>query len=202
MKTAFLLALIASSAAAFSTQTQQKSSTALSASFFDDELGAQPPLGYWDPLNFSENGDPEKFARYRYVELKHGRIAMLAFLGEIVTRAGIHLPGTIDKSGTTFESIPNGFAALSEVPKLGVVQLFVFVGFLETVVMMDRTGEGEFPGDFRNGFIDYGWDNFDQEEQLSKRSIEISNGRAAMIGSVLILAADQLKIELPIIGQM
>jgi len=68
--------------------------------------------------------------------------------------------------------------------------------------MMDRTGEGEFPGDFRNGSLDYGWDTFDETEKLSKRSIEISNGRAAMIGSLIILVAEQLHVSLPIIGQM
>jgi len=68
--------------------------------------------------------------------------------------------------------------------------------------MMDRTGEGEFPGDFRNGALDYGWDTFDETQQLQKRSIEISNGRAAMIGSLIILVAEQLHLELPIIGQM
>merc|ERR1719491_988688 len=91
----FFFALLASSAAAFSVQPSQTSSTALRMSF-DNELGAQAPLGFWDPLNFCEGGDPEKFDRYRYVELKHGRVAMLAFLGEVITRAGIHLPGTID----------------------------------------------------------------------------------------------------------
>lgn len=202
MKSIFLLSLLASSAAAFSVQTQKISSTALSA--FENELGAQPPLGFWDPLNFSEDGDLEKFDRYRFVELKHGRVAMLAFLGEVVTRAGIHLPGTIDKSGTTFDSIPNGWAALGEggVPKLGTIQLLVFVGILETVVMMDRTGDGEFPGDFRNGSLDYGWDTFDSDTQLAKRAIELNNGRAAMIGSLIILVAEQLKLELPLLGQM
>mmetsp|Transcript_14830 Transcript_14830/g.17541 ORF Transcript_14830/g.17541 Transcript_14830/m.17541 type:complete len:205 (-) Transcript_14830:254-868(-) len=204
MKIIFLFALLASSVAAFSVQPSKTASTALKSSAFDDELGAQAPLGFWDPLNFCEGGDPEKFERYRYVELKHGRVAMLAFLGEVVTRAGIHLPGVIDKSGTTFDSIPNGWEALSAggVPKLGTIQLFVFVGILETVIMMDRTGEGEFPGDFRNGSLDYGWDTFDETEKLSKRSIEISNGRAAMIGSLIILVAEQLHVSLPIIGQM
>jgi len=100
----FLFALLASSVAAFSVQPSKTSSTAL-RSAFDDELGAQAPLGFWDPLDFCEGGDPEKFDRYRYVELKHGRVAMLAFLGEVVTRAGVHLPGVIDKSGTTFASM-------------------------------------------------------------------------------------------------
>merc|ERR1712008_34148 len=129
MKIIFLFALLASSVAAFSVQPSKTASTALKSSAFDDELGAQAPLGFWDPLNFCEGGDPEKFERYHYVELKHGRVAMLAFLGEVVTRAGIHLPGVIDKSGTTFDSIPNGWEALSAggVPKLGTIQLFVFV---------------------------------------------------------------------------
>jgi len=68
--------------------------------------------------------------------------------------------------------------------------------------MMDRTGEGEFPGDFRNGSLDYGWDTFDETQQLSKRAIELSNGRAAMIGSLIILIAEGLGVELPLLGQM
>ena len=78
----------------------------------------------------------------------------------------------------------------------------MFVGILETVVMMDRTGDGEFPGDFRNGSLDYGWDTFDSDTQLARRAIELNNGRAAMIGSLIILVAEQLKLELPLLGQM
>ena len=40
----------------------------------------------------------------------------------------------------------------------------------------------EFVGDFRNGFIDFGWDTFDEETKLSKRAIELNNGRAAQMG--------------------
>jgi hypothetical protein len=32
----------------------------------------------------------------RYVEIKHGRVAMLAVLGHIVTTAGVRFPGDID----------------------------------------------------------------------------------------------------------
>ena len=48
--------------------------------------------------------------------------------------------------------------------------------------MKDVTGEAEFPGDFRNGALDFGWDSFDEETKLSKRGIELNNGRAAMMG--------------------
>ena len=38
---------------------------------------------------------------------------------------------------------------------------------------------GEFPGDFRNGIIDFGWDSFDEETKLTKRAIELNQGCAA-----------------------
>eukprot|EP00439_Symbiodinium_sp_Y106_P044007 s4902_g5.t1 len=51
---------------------------------FETELGVQPPAGFWDPLGFTKGGDAASFRRRRYVELKHGRVAMLACLGYIV----------------------------------------------------------------------------------------------------------------------
>merc|ERR1711998_629876 len=62
------------------------------------------------------------------------------------------------------------------------VQIFFFVGALELLVMKDITGEAEFVGDFRNGFLDFGWDSFDEDQKLQKRGIELNQGRAAMMG--------------------
>eukprot|EP00560_Eucampia_antarctica_P007405 CAMPEP_0197823616 /NCGR_PEP_ID=MMETSP1437-20131217/933_1 /TAXON_ID=49252 ORGANISM="Eucampia antarctica, Strain CCMP1452" /NCGR_SAMPLE_ID=MMETSP1437 /ASSEMBLY_ACC=CAM_ASM_001096 /LENGTH=145 /DNA_ID=CAMNT_0043422861 /DNA_START=35 /DNA_END=468 /DNA_ORIENTATION=+ len=143
----FILALLVSSAAAFAPSQVAKSSVSLNA--FEDELGVQPPLGFFDPLGLLTDADQERFDRLRYVELKHGRISQLAFLGQIVTRYGVHLPGDIDKSGTAFDSIPNGWAAIDAMPQAGFLQLVAFVGLLEVAVMKDVTGEAEFPGDFR-----------------------------------------------------
>ena len=98
-------------ATAFAPAKQAATTTSLSA--FEDVLGSQPPLGFFDPLGLVEDGDQEKFDRLRYVEIKHGRISMLAFLGQIVTRYGIHLPGNIDKAGDSFDSYPNGWAAIA-----------------------------------------------------------------------------------------
>jgi len=71
-------------------------------------------------------------------------------------------------------------------------------------------GTGEFPGDFRNGFIDFGWDIFDDRVKLVKRGIELNNGRAAMMGifglmvhekiNELSYYNDQIQVDLPIIG--
>merc|ERR1719384_2674580 len=101
MKLAIATTLVAS-AAAFAPSKVAQTSTALNA--FEDELGVQPPLGFFDPLGLL-NGDvsQERFDRLRYVEIKHGRISQLAFLGQITTRAGIHLPGSINYAGDSFD---------------------------------------------------------------------------------------------------
>ncbi len=202
MKTAILASLVAS-AAAFAPVQQGARTTSLNA--FEDALGAQPPLGLFDPLGLVASGDQERFERLRYVEVKHGRICQLAFLGNIITRAGVHLPGDIDYSGTPFDSFPNGWAAVygpDAISRAGVYQIIAFIGFLELFVMKDVTGEGEFPGDFRNGALDFGWAKLDAETKLKKRAIELNNGRAAMMGIFGLMVHEQLGGSLPIVGEM
>merc|ERR1719464_1261025 len=105
------------------------------------------------------NGDvtQERFDRLRYVEIKHGRICMLAFLGQITTRAGLHLPGGINLAGDRFDSFPNGWAAINgpdAISGLALGQIVFFVATLELGVMKDEANgaaPGDFPGDFRNG---------------------------------------------------
>ena len=172
---------------------------------FESELGAQPPLGFFDPLGLLDEAGQGRFDRLRYVEIKHGRICQLAFLGQIVTRAGLHIPGNIDTAGDAFDSYPNGIAALfgpDAIPTDGKLQILFFIGFLELFVMKDVTGENDFVGDFRNGFLDFGWDNFSEETKLSKRAIELNNGRAAMMGILGLMVHEKLGGALPVVGDM
>ena len=67
MKTAIFASLLAS-AAAFAPASQKASSSALKA--FEDELGAQPPLGFYDPAGMLNNASPARFERLREVESK------------------------------------------------------------------------------------------------------------------------------------
>jgi len=136
---------------------------------------------------------------------------MLAFLGQVVTRAGIHLPGAIDYSGDSFDSFPNGVAAVvgpNSIPTAGIVQMIAFVGILEVAVMRDIEGSGnEFVGDFRNGYIDFGWDDLDEDDKVSKRAIELNNGRAAQLGILGLMVHEEIiplgyDADLPIIGHL
>ena len=161
-----------------------------------------------------EDADQERFERLRYVELKHGRIAQLAFLGNIITRAGVHLPGTIDNEGHTFDSYPNGLAAFfgpDAIPAGGFWQIIAFIGIMELGIMNPDMAknmgvfEPEFRGDLRNGIKHgdkFAWDNFTPEQKLKKRAIELNNGRAAMMGILGLMMHEKIGGSFPIIGQM
>lgn len=135
--------------------------------------------------------DQERFNRLRYVEIKHGRIAMLAVLGHIHTTFGARVPGDIDYSGTSFASIKTGIAGLKDIPTAGLLQIIAFIGFLEIFVMKDK-GNGEYPGDLRNGMFKW---KASEEEMMQKRAIELNNGRAAQMGILGLMVHEMLDGE-------
>jgi light-harvesting complex I chlorophyll a/b binding protein 4 len=49
--------------------------------------GVVAPLGFWDPLNFCGDANEGKVRFYREVEVKHGRLAMLAAVGILVAES-------------------------------------------------------------------------------------------------------------------
>jgi hypothetical protein len=192
MKSVIVASLLASAVAFAPAQSASKTSALNS---FEGELGAQAPLGFFDPLGLVADGDQEKFDRLRYVEIKHGRICMLGVVGYLVNAAGIYLPGDIDMSGTKFSDLGYGWDASTAVPVAGALQVFAFVGFLELAVMKDITG-GEFVGDFRNDAFDLGWDTFDADTQMTKRAVELNQGRAAQMGMLALMVHDKLGVSL------
>jgi hypothetical protein len=192
-----LLATLAGSAAAFAPAkvAQSSSATALNADL-SKELGAQIPLGFWDPLGMVADGDKDNFDRLRWVELKHGRIAMLAVTGYLVTYAGVRFPGA--------EDIPSGFAALDNLPGMVWAQMIATWGMMEAANQDQFKGPwgtnqnalgdspAEFKGDFRNGFIDFGWDKYSDDTKMRKRAIELNQGRAAQMGILGLMVHEKL----------
>ena len=140
-----------------------------------------PQLGLWDPLGIIADGDQDKFNLFREVEIKHGRVAMLAVTGYLTTAAGIRFPGA--------EDIPDGLAAIPALlatpdGRNVAIQMGFFFALAEIINRdADWTdAEAEFVGDYRNGALDFGWDKLGDDAKLRKRSIELNNGRAAMMG--------------------
>ena len=86
MKFIASIALLATSASAFSTSTKAASKTA--AAFTLDTIpGALEPVGLFDPLGFGAKADEATLKRYREAELTHGRVSMLAVVGFLVGEA-------------------------------------------------------------------------------------------------------------------
>jgi hypothetical protein len=183
MKLALVTSLIAG-AAAFAPAQNKASVSALDAkSDYAGSLGVQPPLGVFDPLNILETADEAKFDRLRALEIKHGRVAMLGVVGYLITYAGVRLPG--------LEDVPAGWAAWGALPGEVWGQMGLTWIFME-MANRDQTGNADFDGDFRNGYLDFGWDSQSDAWKTKKRAIELNQGRAAQMGVLGLMVHDAL----------
>jgi len=146
------------------------------------ELGACPPLGYWDPFGMMAFQDEEKFRRNRELELKHGRICMVAAIGMIVPdlfgRFGGYLSPSMDLK---FSDIPCTIEAIYKVPVAGWLQIFALAGAIEAKNLAFPTNYGYPPF----------WGQINKlspEEKQKKLLAEINNGRLAMMAMAAIVA--------------
>jgi len=103
-----------------------------------------PVVGYWDPLKIGDYS-PETIGWFRHAEIKHGRVAMAAFVGYCVQANGIYFPWNLQApigSVGPMASLPTiSHAAISAagspgdqwdaLPSAAKLQILVFIGFLE-----------------------------------------------------------------------
>jgi hypothetical protein len=154
---------------------------------FESELGVQAPVGFWDPLGLSADGDAATFTRRRETELKHGRVSMLATMGYITPELVGKWPAYLSpSSGLKFADVPNGLGALSKVPLAGWVQILIYCAMVEVSGIQNRLSDA--PGDF-------GWKvltSDDPEAKTKKLSAEIANGRLAMMAIIGMFFQDGL----------
>jgi hypothetical protein len=187
------LAVLASfvGASAFAPSTSRVTSSALKMSF-ENALGAQAPLGFWDPLGLLADADQERFDRLRTVEVKHGRIAQLAILGHIVTTAGVRLPGDI-AFGLPFAKIRTGLAAFEDIPAAGIAQIIAFIGLIEL-------GYAARKDDIEAAQLAASkWDDATIQKKLA---IELNNGRAAQMGILALMVHEKLNNDPYIINTL
>ena len=102
-----------------------------------------PVVGYWEPLNLVEYdqwgvGEEGTIGWLRQSEIKHGRVAMAAFVGYVLQSNGVHFPGNMAfdaaGNGITYASIAAAGGPADQwdaMPTWAKVQIILFVGLLE-----------------------------------------------------------------------
>ena len=108
-----------------------------------------PVVGFFDPLNIADSSK-ETIGWFRHAEIKHGRVAMAAFVGYCVQSNGICFPwnlqAPIGSSGNLAGLAPISFADISAaggpadqwdaLPSAAKLQILVFIGFLEVRLVL------------------------------------------------------------------
>eukprot|EP00591_Stephanopyxis_turris_P010139 CAMPEP_0195512822 /NCGR_PEP_ID=MMETSP0794_2-20130614/4643_1 /TAXON_ID=515487 /ORGANISM="Stephanopyxis turris, Strain CCMP 815" /LENGTH=249 /DNA_ID=CAMNT_0040640691 /DNA_START=29 /DNA_END=778 /DNA_ORIENTATION=+ len=226
MKLAILTTLLAG-ASAFAPNSVGRSATQLAESKADLEALAvkcNPKVGFYDPLNLADKdfwgqGNEATIGWLRQSEIKHGRIAMFAFVGYIV-QSNIHFPWAQTLAGAPHPStdlVPE--AQWDAVPVGAKWQIFAVISMLE---LWDECGgggdlphytKGRKPGQyppftlFRDNvhfvldlYDPFGMSKKMSEETKQKRLVaELNNGRLAQLGIFGFLAADKVEGSVPLL---
>jgi len=219
-----MLAAIAVQSAAFAPTTGIRSVTHAAANVKMEtvadlkELATQcnPVVGYWNPLCLGESSDGASYdtdaaiGYLRHAEIKHGRIAMAAFVGFIVQSNNIHFPWMMsNKMGISYADIAaaGGPAAQWDaLPTIAKLQIFGLIFFLEVwgegKTTLAAAGEKHYmrggkPGFYPpfsgllphpvpfNLFDPFGLSkNASPEKKARGLVAEINNGRLAQIGII------------------
>lgn len=206
MKSTIALCLLAS-ASAFAPASYQKSSSTAVKAAIDDAFGVSvetgnkcPPLG----REILKDAGPDAVKWFQNSEIKHGRIAMLATIGFMTQKFGVHFPLYLGPSGSnafnpessdawllssstgvTFSDIAHAapLEAIKMVPNAGWFQIFIFAGWFECIAYNRQWAEGRaVPGDY--GYDPLGFTKKEggiaSKDFESLRMKEIKNGRVAM----------------------
>lgn len=204
---------LAASATAFTSPSVNvaRPTTQVSESKADLEVLAKqlnPIVGFYDPLNLAEAefwgaSNEATIGFLRHAEIKHGRVAMFAFVGYIVHANGISFPWAMQMDGTPFPqgtNPPELWDAVSDAAKWQIFSLIAFLEFWSELSTPSHTHymAGGKPGDFPdfvsgpegiphpvpfNLYDPFGFSKNMSEETKEKRlRAELNNGRLAQIG--------------------
>lgn len=145
--------------------------------------GITGPLGFFDPLGYSEaDGVTEGKVRfYREAELKHGRVAMLASVGFLLAEQFHPLfGGSVDvPSYVAFQETPLQGAFFPVVLSLAAFEVFSVFSFDNPKDGMWSIKSDHAAGDM--GFDPMGLKPTNPAELAEMQTKELNNGRLAMI---------------------
>jgi len=220
------LALVAAPASAFVTTQSKTNSNALAATnregLMDLAKAQNNVVQYYDPLQLAEKefwGQSEEatIGFLRQAEIKHGRVAMAAFVGYCVQR-NFQWPFAMKLDGTQFPaSNMSPEAQWDNLPEEAKWQIFTFIAFLEILDESNcgdlearphymRGGQpGKYPefGPLPNLYDPFGLFKKMSDEQKGRRlNMEVNNGRLAMLGIFGFLSADAVPGSVPALTEI
>jgi len=220
-------ALAASSASAFVSTSSKSNSNALAATTNMEGLkelakAQNTVVQYYDPLalaekDFWDQGEEATIGFLRQAEIKHGRVAMAAFVGYCVQR-NYQWPFAMRVDGTPFPaSNMSPEAQWDNLPEEAKWQIFTFIALLEVLDESNcgdlearphymRGGQpGKFPdfGPLPNLYDPFGLFKKMSDEQKARRlNMEVNNGRLAMLGIFGFLSADSVPGSVPALTEI
>lgn len=212
LSAAISLALAATTSAfAPSKDASARASVAVQESRADLEVLAKklnPVIGFYDPINLSAaefwgTSNEATIGFIRHAEIKHGRVAMFAFVGYCAHANGVKWPWAMQLDGTPFPSNTNPPALWDEISDSAKWQILSVIAFLEFWSELSTDDHKHYmaggkPGDYPD--FTSGEDGiphpvpfnfYDPFKFSAKRSaedkergllVEINNGRLAMLG--------------------
>lgn len=146
--------------------------------------GITDPLGFFDPAGFTEGASEGKVRFYREVELKHGRVAMLAAVGFLVAEqfhplwgGNVDVPSYIAFQETPLQSFWPAVVIAIAVPEIFSVFTFQSPFGGETWSMRTDHEAGDL------GFDPAGLKPAGGRDLLAMQNAELNNGRLAMIAA-------------------
>lgn len=217
MKFAAAILALAGSAAAFAPSKVAKTSTALNSlngwvsdpnKFAFGLPGAIPPFeDGFDPLNFAGEADLDTIKYYREAETQHGRAAMLAVVGLLVTEEPIEIHPLFEAGNKDIGPAIRHLDEVRAVSPFFFEVLAVIIGAAElnralrgwsapsseTVSGVGTLKSDYFPGDI--GFDPLGLKPSGAEEFLEMSTKELQNGRLAMLGIAGMVAQELVNGE-------
>jgi hypothetical protein len=174
------------------TAARSQKNAVMQAGFDVKELaGVTAPLGFFDPVGFTEDASEGKIRFYREVEIKHARLGMLAALGFLVGEnfhplfgGDIDVPAYLAFQQTplqTFWGIVVFFIAILET--FSVFSFNTPLGGEPWTIRSDHT-----PGDL--GFDPLNLKPTDPKEFKEMQTKELNNGRLAMLAAAGMIAQE------------
>jgi len=176
-------------------QVTLRAANAAVAAKAKEMAGVTAPMGFWDPVGFSSDCSEGKLLFYREVELKHGRVGMLASLGFLVGEnwhplfgGNIDVPSYLAFQQTPLETFWGAVLVAIAIPEAYSVFQFAppddgGAGF-EWWTMKP----GRVPGDF--DFDPLGLKPDDPAEFKALQTKELNNGRLAMLAAAGMIAQE------------